>query len=207
MTDRETVRAGYDALGTTYAEHRSVGTAERALLERALGPSSDPPRLLDAGCGPGPTLAELTDRCRAVGLDLSSKQLRLAARTAPDAALVRGDLAALPFGTDRFDVAVSLGVLMHLPDVEQDAALAEFARVLRPGGRLVVSDGTGAWRGEHDDWLADGVTMSWEITGIDAVLEGLEAVGFERLERTVTTDELAEDDDAGQGLALLELAG
>lgn len=204
MTDRETVRAGYDALGRIYADHRSVGPTERELIGRLLAGCPDSPRLLDAGCGPGPTLADLTSRGRAVGMDASSGQLELAAEAAPDAALVRGDVAALPFGADSFDAVVSLGVLMHLPNDEQDDAIVEFARVLRPGGRLLVSDGTGSWAGSNEDWLGADVTMTWEITGIDAVATALESAGFDLLERTRTADELADDDDASQGLALAE---
>lgn len=206
VTDRKTVRAGYDELGRTYAERRTIDATERALLERALEPGPPTPRVLDAGCGPGPTLAELTDHSRAIGLDFSAEQLDLAAETAPEAAVVRGDTAALPFAADSFDAAVSLGVLMHLPDAVQDAAIGEFERVLRPGGRLLVSDGAGSWVGENPDWLGSGVTMTWEIAGIDAVATALEDVGFELLERTASRDELAEDDDASQGLLLAELS-
>lgn len=197
---------GYDALGRTYVDQRSVGSTERRLLKRALAPCPSAPRLLDAGCGPGPVLADLAERGRAIGLDFSPEQLDIAAETVPTAALVRGDLATLPFGPESFDAAVSLGVLMHLPNDEQAEAIAEFARVLRPGGRLLVSDGTGSWAGENPDWLGAGVTMTWEITGIDVVAGQLEAVGFEILAREESSDELAEDDDASQGLALAELS-
>lgn len=206
VTDRKTVRAGYDELGRTYAEHRTIDATERALLERALEPGRPTPRVLDAGCGPGPTLAELTGRSWPVGLDFSAEQLDIAVETAPEAAVVRGDTAALPFAADSFDAAVSLGVLMHLPGGVQDASIGEFARVLRPGGRLLVSDGAGSWVGENPDWLDSGVTMTWEIAGIDAVATELEGAGFELLDRTATTDELAEDDDASQELVLAELS-
>lgn len=205
VTDRATVRAGYDALGESYADQRAVGSTERALLARALAAAPDDPLVLDAGCGPGPVLTELVENVRAVGLDFSIEQLRLAATTAPAADLVSGDLTALPFPADRFDAAVSLGVLMHLDAADQATAIDEFARVLRPGARLLVSDGAGEWVGEHADWLGAGVTMTWAVAGIDAVAAELEAAGFELLARASTVDELAEDDDASQWLALAEL--
>lgn len=147
----------------------------------------------------------MAHRGRAVGVDFSTEQLGLAAERAPNAAVVRGDIAALPFAAESFDAVVSLGVLMHLPNDEQDRALSELVRVLRPGSRLFVSDGAGAWVGENPDWMGAGVTMTWEITGIDAVVARLAEIGFEVLERTSTADELSDDDQATQGLALAEL--
>lgn len=205
MTDRETVRAGYDALGRTYADRREIGPTERALLDRTLPAEPADPLVLDAGCGPGPVLAELAGRVRAMGLDFSDEQLRLAAESVPHAGLVQGDLTALPFPADRFDAAVSMGVFMHLDADGQAAAIADLARVLKPGARLLVSDGTGEWVGENPDWLGSGVTMTWAVAGIDAVAAELTAAGFELLDMASTADELAEDDDASQGLALAEL--
>jgi len=210
VTDRDTVRAGYDALGETYAAERSFGGVQRDLLDRlvagARAGSDGAPRLLDAGCGPGPALAALPEDVRGVGLDFSTTQLALAAERAPSAALARGDLAALPFADGAFDGVVSLGALLHVPNADQPAVLDEFARVLRPGGHLLVSDGAGGWAGENPDWLGAGVHMTWEITGIDAVAAGLTDRGFEVLAREDSPDELAEDDDdAGSPLVLAAL--
>jgi SAM-dependent methyltransferase len=52
--------------------------------------------------------------------------------------LVAGDIRALPFPSNRFDAVVSLDVIVHLPAGEETVALAEFARVLRPGGWLAL---------------------------------------------------------------------
>lgn len=212
MTDRDTVRAGYDALGETYAAERSFEGVERDLLGRLVAgarenSSTDRLRLLDAGCGPGPALAALPGDVRGVGLDVSATQLALAAERAPGAALTRGDLATLPFADDAFDGVVSLGALLHVPNADQPAVLDEFARVLRPGGRLLVSDGTGEWVGENPDWLGAGVHMSWEITGIDAVAAGLAERGFAVLAREDSPDELAEEEnEAGSPLVLAALS-
>ncbi len=98
-------------------------------------------RLLDAGAGRGRTRRYLVplgvaDRVEFVGLDLDP---RLAERCHERAAwrLVRGDVARpLPFRDAAFDAVVCEQVLEHAADPA--AALAEFARCLRPGGLLVV---------------------------------------------------------------------
>ncbi len=96
--------------------------------------------VLDAGCGMGRYLritAEAGARL-AVGLDLSWAVLAARETTSglPKVALVRGDLLQTPFPSGVFDHIYSLGVLDHTPDPR--AAFLELARLLKPGGRIVV---------------------------------------------------------------------
>jgi SAM-dependent methyltransferase len=97
-------------------------------------------RILDAGCGSGPLFAALRDRGAMVtGFDKSAAMLQLARRRlGDDADLQVADLGSpLPFPDDTFeDVTASL-VLHYLED--WGPALAELRRVLKPGGRLIVS--------------------------------------------------------------------
>ncbi len=96
--------------------------------------------ILDAGCGSGPLAAALRDRGAVVtGIDSSVEMLALARRRlGEDVALQVVDLRdPLPFGDETFDdVAASL-VLHYLED--WGPTLAELRRVLKPGGRLIVS--------------------------------------------------------------------
>ena len=97
-------------------------------------------RVLDAGCGTGANLALLAAMgYRAVGLDLWPAALRLAARR-PGAArrMCRGSVTRLPFATGGFDAVVAMDVLYLLDEADEAAALAEFRRVLRPGGLLIL---------------------------------------------------------------------
>lgn len=102
--------------------------------------------ILDAGCGTGGFLAVLGARrpdLIRVGVEWDVAAARRA-RTKSQAAIARGSVIALPFASDSFDAVVSADVLCHAA-VAPLAALAEFRRVLRPGGRLVLNLPAYAW--------------------------------------------------------------
>ncbi|MDT0341209.1 class I SAM-dependent methyltransferase [Streptomyces litchfieldiae] len=97
-------------------------------------------RILDAGCGSGPLSAALRERGAVVtGVDASAGMLALARRRlGDDVALHVVDLCdPLPFDDGAFDDVVASLVLHYLED--WGPTLAEFRRVLRPGGRLIAS--------------------------------------------------------------------
>jgi SAM-dependent methyltransferase len=96
-----------------------------------------PTRILEVGCGWG-ELAEWVGRetgAEVVAVDLSPRMVELARERGVDARI--GDVQALPFADGEFDVAIAAWMLYHVPDL--DRGIAELARVLRPGGRLVVA--------------------------------------------------------------------
>jgi SAM-dependent methyltransferase len=106
-------------------------------------------RVLDAGCGPGPHLGLLLDAVApggsVVGLDLEADRLEVAAAhwakevAAGRLRLERGDLMRLPFPGAAFDLAWSSLALHHVADPGQ--AVRELARVVAPGGLVVILDG------------------------------------------------------------------
>jgi ubiquinone/menaquinone biosynthesis C-methylase UbiE len=119
--------------------------ARAAALEqdivRFLAPSGDE-RALDSGTGSGALAFALASHVReVVGVDLVPELLEQARKRAerfPNVSFVEGDATKLPFGYGSFDLAGSLRTLHHIPRPE--LAVAELARVTRPGGRLVVVD-------------------------------------------------------------------
>jgi SAM-dependent methyltransferase len=112
-----------------------------------------PRSVLDAGCGPGWASERIRDELGAsvVAIDQSERMVELSRARGVDARV--GDAQALPFADGSFDAALAAWMLYHVPDL--DRALAELARVLRPGGRLVAV--TNAEESLHELWSLLGV--------------------------------------------------
>ena len=117
--------------------HRRSAQTHAAYLLPHLKPGL---RVLDFGCGPGTIsvgLAKAVEPGEVHGIDMEESQIGLARAAAQagghaNATFHVGDVTALPFEDDSFDVAHCHAVLMHVPDTK--AALAEVKRVLKPGG-------------------------------------------------------------------------
>jgi SAM-dependent methyltransferase len=110
-----------------------------------------PQRILEVGCGEG-ELAERFVRelgCEVVAIDQSERMVELTRARGVGARVA--DVQDLPFGDGEFDCAIAAWMLYHVPDV--DRALAELARVLRPGGRLVAVTNSAEHLGELFDLL------------------------------------------------------
>jgi len=122
--------------------YRAIHARLLDALSARPGPAGLP--LLDAGCGTGGFLARLAGAVpgpglppRAVGLDYVPRAAgRAAAKSGQPA--TAGTVNALPFPDAAFGAAVSVDVLCHAA-VDEAAALAEFHRVLAPGGTLVLN--------------------------------------------------------------------
>jgi SAM-dependent methyltransferase len=107
--------------------------------------------VLDAGCGCGGTTRALEAQGSAIGVDLHPRALALAARRGP-LRLARASVAALPFRDASFDAVVSVDVLYHRAVPDDAAALVEIARVVRPGGVVLLWLPAYEWlRSSHDE--------------------------------------------------------
>ena len=106
-------------------------------------------RLLDCGCGTGANLSLLGAAGTVVGIDYTFSGLR-EAHARGHARLAQATASALPFPHETFDVATSFDLLQVLPDAIEPLALSELARVLKPGGALVVNVAAmPSLRGDH----------------------------------------------------------
>ena len=96
--------------------------------------------VLDAGCGVGYGTAHVAQLAqRVVGVDVSDEAISYAREhyAAPNIEFLVADVLGLPFDAHTFDTACSFEIVEHVPDAER--FVAELARVLKPGGRLVLS--------------------------------------------------------------------
>jgi SAM-dependent methyltransferase len=122
---------GYDSAFGSVARQTVVPMLDAARVTRGM-------RVLDICCGPGMLAAGTLERdAEAVGLDFSAQAVELARRLVPKGRFQQGDAQALPFPAGSFDAVLCGYGVMHLP--EPAAALREMLRVLRPGGRAVLS--------------------------------------------------------------------
>ncbi|QCC49783.1 class I SAM-dependent methyltransferase [Halapricum salinum] len=190
--DRQAVRREWDAIAETYARQRDPSGSDAALLEDlvdALGPD---PLVLDVGCGDGArTLANLPDG--AIGLDVSRRGLELATETVPEARLLQGDMLAIPLRKASVDAITAYHAVFHVSRDRHSDVYQEFARVLKPGGRLLMTLPGGSFETVRRGWM--GGRMFFSAPGRDRTLAQLREAGFGDLQTRVVDDPLGSDSE------------
>ncbi|WP_159900709.1 class I SAM-dependent methyltransferase [Salinirussus salinus] len=175
--DRKRVRQAWDDVADTYSRNRDPDGEDAALVAELLEDLPPEPTVLDAGCGDGKrTLARLGD-ARAVGLDFSRRGLELARRNVPGAALVQGDMVDLPLADGTVDGITAYHAVFHVDRDRHTDVYREFARVLRPGGRVLMTVGTSAYEQVRSGWM--GGRMFFSTPGRERTLAQLREAGFE----------------------------
>ena len=172
---------------------RNVARAERGMLAgsrewvgaRATG------RVLEVAVGSGRSLPHYPAGVEVVGIDLSPEMLAIARRRAAEIGrtvdLREGDAEALPFADGEFDTVVCALALCSIP--RPGVALAEMARVVVPGGSVVLVDHTRSDRAlvYAGQWMIERVTIPMQGEHLtrrhraEAEAAGLEVVEHERL--------------------------
>lgn len=133
------VDPGYAGWAESYDDPGNDTIALEEPVVRELLDELPPGPVLDAACGTGRHVAYLAQAGReVVGADASEAMLARARAKLPGADLRHGELTALGLDDGAFAGAVCALALSHLPEI--GPAIAELGRVLRPGGRLVISN-------------------------------------------------------------------
>ena len=130
--------AGWHERAITY--HRTLLPLTRLIAEPLLDAADigSGMRVLDVGSGPGYVAADAAARAAiAVGVDVAPAMVALARTLHPQVEFVHGNAEDLPFTDDSFDAVIANFAIPHLG--RPDRAVAQFARVLAPGGRMALS--------------------------------------------------------------------
>ncbi len=136
----ETYAANAERFVGKYREWSLTALHGEAFRDALPNLAGRPPRVLDLGCGPGADSATFVDAgLDAVGLDITRPFLRAARDDVSRARFLQGDMRRLPVRDDAADGLWSSAAFLHLPRSDAASTLREFARVLRPGGPLLLS--------------------------------------------------------------------
>jgi SAM-dependent methyltransferase len=134
--------------------------------------------VLEVGCGPGQVGAYLQERGRqVVGTDLSPGMARLAARRLASAAVA--DLRSLPIRRASVGSVLAFYSIIHIPRPQLAGALSELRRVLRPGGRLLLSAHEGDRELAVDEFLGETVPFVATFFSLDELVVAIRSAGME----------------------------
>lgn len=197
----ERVRDSYDRVAQRYADEIGGELAgkplDRALLRclielvSTVAESSGSGQVADLGCGPGHVAAYLASQgVPTTGIDISPTMVEVGRRQHPDVSFRVGSLLALPVTDGELAGAVALYSIIHLVSEDRPAAYREMARVIRPGGWLLLAFHTGLLGHEPgqvmhaDQWWGEQVDLDFHYLSPVDVVAGLTGVGFTVMART-----------------------
>jgi len=163
----------------TFADQPPLARAMMGVLAELVRAGGNGP-LADVGCGSGGITQGLADLgVDPIGIDLSPQMIALARERYPAVRFDVGSMLSLGLADGSLDGVLASNSIIHVPWDLRSRVFAEFGRVLRPGGHVLVTFPIGAERRHHTD--ADGVEISldWYQQRPDDVVALLGGAGFE----------------------------
>ncbi len=179
----DNTRAGYDSVAAKYADTFFHELAHKPLdcelLTRLVSLVGNLGPICDMGCGPGQIARFLQDRgAQALGVDLSPGLIAEARRLSPDIEYHTGNMLALEVTDNAWGGIAAFYSIIHLPEGRIADALREFWRVLRPGGRLLLSFHVGDKVFHRDDWWGQRVSLDFHFLAPERIEASLHEIGF-----------------------------
>lgn len=180
-------RDGYDAAATDYAQHFHHYLDDKPFERAMLGAFASlvgAERVLDVGCGTGPTTAILAGHgCVVTGVDLSEGMIREARRLNPHLDFHTGSMTALDVAAGEFAGVCAWYSTIHIPDDALPLVFGEFHRVLRSGGLLLLAFQVGRRPRELREAWGHRVDLTYHRREPDEVLRTLGGCGFVEVAR------------------------
>jgi ubiquinone/menaquinone biosynthesis C-methylase UbiE len=179
------IRSNYDALASAYAreisgelDHRPL---ERTLLQKFSAACDG--LICDLGCGPGHVTEYLSRfNVNVIGLDLSSGILKEARARHPKIIFLQGNMMELPFPAAKLAGIIAFYSIIHFDDTQVARAFAEMARVLKPGGLVLLGIHVGRDVVHVNELWGIPVDFDAAYFDLDELIGSLEIHGFKIME-------------------------
>jgi ubiquinone/menaquinone biosynthesis C-methylase UbiE len=192
MDFKKTVKEGYNAIAGRYLAERRRDSEDVQLLGEFMERLPGDTKVLDAGCGAGIPISQmLSERFHVTGVDFSEAQIELARKNVPNAQFLCEDMTKLDFPADTFDGITSYYAIIHIPREEHQLLLANFHRMLKPGGLALLCLGAEHLIDDVDENYL-GTRMYWSHYDSETYLQLLKKIGFRKIWSKIVTDETCE---------------
>jgi len=174
----------YDRVAREYARRffheLDAKPRDRELLDHfaelviPLGPACD------VGCGPGEVAHYLQQQgVDACGVDLSAEMVAVARELSPEIPFYQGDMGSLPFANASLGGIAAFYSIVHVPRANIPSVLGEFARVLVPGGWVLITFHIGEEILHVEEFLGEVVSMDFLYFQPQEIIDFLMDAGFE----------------------------
>jgi SAM-dependent methyltransferase len=193
----KSIRASYDQIADEYA-HRLFHELERKPLDRELltrfaAEVRGLGRVCDTGCGPGHVARFLHDAGASVfGLDLSPRMVEQARQLNPEIPFQEGDMMALDLADASLAGIKAFYAIVNIPEASLPLAFREMARVLQPGGLLLLAFHAGSEAIHAEELWGRRVSIDFFYFQPAAIRQLLESAGF-AIEEIVEREPYAPD--------------
>ena len=192
---REQTRMAYDAVASDYAATirdtsfeapLDLAMVDEFVREVAVRPA---PHVLDAGCGAGRMVTYLrstSPTLEITGIDLSMEMISLARSAHPTARFEQADISDVPFDDEQFDGVLAWYSIIHLEPSQLGKTMAEFARILRLDGLILLGYQAGVGERRLNRPYGHDVELRAFLHSTDEVVAALTVAGFQitaRLDR------------------------